>query len=161
MLVEEQQGFCAYTEKYVTPIDACEIDHFDDTKKDQPDDGYWNWYAVLRWANLMKRPIQEHLPILDPNSDYVSDRIVYSNGLFSPVNEDDLEAQNLINLLKWNDPGLVEERAEHIERIRWMKDRFDGSDLDFAEFIKRKPRNLSYITALEAELGLKLTDSIA
>lgn len=157
LLVDEQQGFCAYTEKYITPIDACEVDHFDDSKKGQPFDDYWNWYAVLRWINLMKRPIEEHQPILTPYSDDVPDRIVYRDGMFTSTNEDDVEAQNLIKLLKWNDPGLAEERHAHIERIKWMQDKFDGTDSDFAEFIKRKPRNLSFITALQAELDLILT----
>ncbi|MEZ4674268.1 MAG: hypothetical protein R2932_08510 [Caldilineaceae bacterium] len=45
-LLIEQRGYCAYTERYVNPLDSCDIEHFDNRLKGQPEDGYWNWYAV-------------------------------------------------------------------------------------------------------------------
>ncbi|MEL7005816.1 MAG: hypothetical protein AAFN93_24270, partial [Bacteroidota bacterium] len=44
-LLNEQKGFCAYSERYVDPMDACDVEHFDPRKKGTTVDDYWNWYA--------------------------------------------------------------------------------------------------------------------
>lgn len=152
-LLREQSGYCAYTERYVAPIDSCDIEHFDNRLKGQPEDSYWNWYAVHHWVNLRKRSIEQFLPILPPYDPSVQERIVYQHGQFQPVEDDDLAAKNLIELLKWNDPTVA---AYRNKRIRFMKDlrTLLGNDTIFLDYLKNDPENLSFITVLEAELGL-------
>lgn len=154
-LLREQRGFCAYTERFVTPIDALEIEHFDDRLKGKSDDSYWNWYAVHRWINQKKRPIDKFLPILTPYDVNLSDRIHYEAGGFWPINAQDIEAENLIEFLGWNDPTLAQVRENHVSRLKYMRDNFfSGNNSAFLEYIKQDPENLSYKTVLEAELDL-------
>ena len=53
-LINEQQGFCAYSERFIKHTDSVDIEHFDPRKKDTTDDNYYNWYATLRWLNSHK-----------------------------------------------------------------------------------------------------------
>lgn len=158
-LIEEQQGYCAYSEKYISPIDASEIEHFDDRKKNTSSDDYWNWYAVLRKMNQIKmgKKIQNYLPILEPHNPEVSQRICYKAGQFQTVSPEDIEAQNLINFLGWNDPTVAREREGFINRMKQDRVRFFSDDIQgFIEYIKDYPENSSFITALKAELGIEL-----
>ena len=159
-LLTEQHGFCAYSERYVTPMDAWEIEHFDPRKKNTTDDDYWNWYAVHRRMNQLKmhRSIVDYLPILSPYDPSVSSRIQYEYGQFEPIDAADQAAQNLIDFLGWNEPSLAQERAMHIQRKLNDFSRFFKHDLSgFIEYLSQDPMNFSYITALEAELGVSLT----
>lgn len=155
-LRKEQQNFCAYTEKYIDPIDSCDIEHFDDRKKNTADDSYWNWYAVLHWANLRKRRIKNFLPILLPHDETLPHRVCYSDGQFRAVHEDDIEAIHLIEFLGWNDPILAEERANTVARIKEIRDFHNGDDTAFLAYITERPKFLSFISVLEVELGLAL-----
>ncbi len=156
-LLVEQQNFCAYTERYVAPIDACEIEHFDDRLKKTPAaDSYWNWYAVHRWVNQRKPLIGKFLPILMPYDPTLSQRIHYSEGAFRAINPDDLEAINLIKFLGWNDATLAAFRQKHVALMRDTQTRFFGDDPEgFRASIAKNPENLSFRTVLEAELGMK------
>lgn len=155
-LLNEQSGFCAYTERYVTPVDAVEIEHFDDRLKGTSDDDYWNWYAVHRWINLKKPKIDALLPILSPYDESVQNRIQYKGGIFVTVEENDQEAKNLITLLGVNDPSLVEYRAKSLARVKSYRDLFE-TESEFVEFLTSDPENLSFISMLEAELELNLS----
>lgn len=153
-LLHEQSGFCAYTERYITPIDACEIEHFDDRMKETSVDSYWNWYAVLRWINQRKRRIDKFLPILAPHDPTLSARIHYKDGQFLPVDATDVEAHNLIEFLGWNDPTLAQYRNKFVARKRQdYLDLFAENRVAFLEHQKKDPENLSFLTVLEAELG--------
>jgi hypothetical protein len=155
-LLNEQHGFCAYTERYVAPLDACEIEHFDNRQKNTPADSYWNWYAVHRWINQRKPRIEKFLPILIPHDPSLSKRIHYSEGAFRALDRTDLEAVNLIDFLGWNDPTLAAFRQKHIALIRDTQNRFFRDDPEgFRAYIVENPANLSFRTALAAELGLK------
>ena len=92
-----------------------------------------------------------------PYSDELSERIQYQHGMFVTTNSNDVEAQNLIELLRWNDPGLAETRDRHVSRIESLRAYFPDSDEEFVEFLRRDPANLSYISAVEAALGLAFT----
>lgn len=158
-LIKEQQGYCAYSEKYISPIDASEIEHFDDLKKNTVNDDYWNWYAVLRKMNQIKmgKKIENYLPILEPHNPQVSQRICYKASQFQTVNPEDIEAQNLINFLGLNDPTLAREREGFIKRRREEKNLFFSNDPQgFIDHLKKYPENSSFITALESELGIEL-----
>jgi len=56
LLLLEQKNFCSYTEKYIQELDACEVEHFDASKK--YNDNYLNYYAVIRKANQYKKDAQ-------------------------------------------------------------------------------------------------------
>lgn len=153
-LLCEQWGFCAYTERYITPIDACDIEHFDERLKETAADSYWNWYAVLRWSNQRKKRIEKFLPILAPHDPSVPARIHYRDGQFLPVDEVDLEARNLIEFLGWNDPTLAQYRNKFVARKRQdYLDLFAEDRAAFVAYTRRNPENLSFLTALEAEFG--------
>jgi len=47
ILIKEQSGFCAYSERYIKHTDSVDIEHFDPRKKSTAEDGYYNWYAAL------------------------------------------------------------------------------------------------------------------
>jgi hypothetical protein len=157
-LLAEQRYFCAYTERYVAPIDACDIEHFDDRLKNTDADCYWNWYAVHRWGNQRKPRIKNFLPILMPYDPTVPQRIHYSEGAFRAINPDDHEAVNLIKFLGWNDPTLADYRRKHVARMRDTQQRFFPNDpAGFHAYIIEDPEKLSFQTALEAELGMKFS----
>jgi len=156
-LLEEQKNFCAYTERYIAPVDACDIEHFDDRLKNSEADDYWNWYAVHHWINMHKRRIENFLPIMSPYDETLSARVHYENGAFRPVDEKDTEAINLIEFLGWNSPILAEYRAKTVARIKELRMLYGGDDAGFAVYITADSENLSFITVLEAELGLSLS----
>lgn len=157
-LLAEQQGYCAYTERYIAPIDACDIEHFDNRIKGQLQDSYWNWYAVHHWVNLHKRSIEHYLPILLPYDPSVRERIEYRNGQFQPVRSDDQAAQNLIDFLRWNDPTIAAYRHKFVRRIKDLRALFADDEAGFIAYLLEHPENLSFITVLEAELGIKLSN---
>lgn len=154
-LLKEQSNFCAYTERYIAPIDACDIEHFDERKKHTTDDSYWNWYAVHHWINLRKRAIEPYLPMMSPYDETLADRIRYSDGEFRAVHEDDIEAIHLIEFLGWNEPTIAAYRAKTIARIKELRALHQNDDA-FLVYITARPEYLSFISVLEVELGLSL-----
>ena len=54
ILLKEQLGFCAYSERFISQIDKVDIEHFDPRLKLSDSDNYLNWYAVLAWMNEHK-----------------------------------------------------------------------------------------------------------
>lgn len=66
VLVQLQKGFCAYSERYLKPLDSIELEHFDPRKKNKETDGISNWHAVIRWMNAHKaRKIEDYEPLPD------------------------------------------------------------------------------------------------
>lgn len=157
-LLREQQGYCAYTERYVEPLDSCDIEHFDNRLKGQSEDDYWNWYAVHHWANMQKRSIEQFLPILLPHDPTMAERVVYKAGQFQPVDPNDLAAKNLIAFLKWNDPTVAEYRSKFIRRVKDLR-MLLNDDVLFLAYLREHPEECSFITVLEAELGLSLGET--
>jgi hypothetical protein len=47
ILISEQKGYCAYSERYIKETDAVDIEHFDGRIKNTSNDDYFNWYGVL------------------------------------------------------------------------------------------------------------------
>ncbi|MCI0488016.1 MAG: hypothetical protein L0229_15610 [Blastocatellia bacterium] len=154
-LLNEQKGFCAYSERYIKKTDAIDVEHFDPRLKHTESDSYWNWYTVLHWMNIRKpRKIEPFEPILKPYSDDLQQRIKYQYGQFLAVNSTDREAENLIDYLRWNSPELTEERQKHIRRIRVVQ-RLCGEDQEaFFDHLLNDPDNLSFFSALSVELDL-------
>jgi hypothetical protein len=156
-LLREQLGFCAYSERYVKATDSYDVEHFDPRLKGHADDSYWNWYATLHWVNSHKpRKIEPYLPLLPAHSPDVPSRIAYEDGQFVPVRDGDVEAENLIKYLGWNRPELAMDRQNHVRRVRDLQGFFEHDHAGFLSHLREHPANLSFITALEAELGLDL-----
>lgn len=154
-LLNEQIGFCAYSERYVQNTDAVDVEHFDARLKGKENDSYWNWYAVLSWMNKRKpRKIEPFEPILKPYSEDIEQRIKYEDGQFLAVDPNDEEADNLIEYLRWNSPELSEDRRKHIERIRSVQKVWGDDQERFFDYLVNHPENLSFFSALTVELGL-------
>ena len=160
LLLLEQDGFCAYSERYAQNTDSIHIEHFDPRIKNTDDDNYENWYAVLVWMNEHKpKNIDKYLPILFPNSENIKEKIEYQDGKFVPINSNDIESKHLIDFLGFNKYELYQDRLNHIKLIRDIQNMCDSSE-DFFEILSSDKSNLSFITALEVELGLNLSHLI-
>lgn len=154
-LQEEQKNFCAYTEKYLIPLDAVEVEHFDPRLKNTTKDDYWNYYAVLRLMNSKKtNKIDQFEPLLIPYAADLKDRIYFHDWLFKPVNDDDHEAANLIEYLGFNRPELYEDRKHHIERLLWLRSALADDD-KFIEHLLNDKRNLSYYSAFRVSFDIE------
>jgi hypothetical protein len=150
-LIGIQKGFCAYSERYLKPLDSVELEHFDPRKKNTEEDGFSNWHAVIRWMNAHKaRSIEKYEPLPDVAS-WNGERIWYERGLFV-CRDEDTEAKNLIDFLGVNRQEVFEERANHIARIRNMRNKVGDEML--MEFLSEDPEQLSFPTAIAAELGI-------
>lgn len=165
-LLKEQQGFCAYSEKYISEIDSVDVEHFNPALKEQDD--YFNYYAVLRYCNQYKQHLYSKfaeseffktLFFQDPQQ--LHSRIQYFQdevgGMYDSVDPQDRDAQNLIEYLGWNSSALLSERKKHLARLKsWMKDAGYESVEAQITFLRKDPTHLSYITMLERELNLPL-----
>ena len=150
-LTSLQKGYCAYSERYLKPLDSVELEHFDPRIKNTDEDGFKNWHAVIRWMNAHKsRRIDDFEPLPDFET-WMPDRVRYEGGFF--VCEDgDLETKNLIEFLGVNRLEVFEERSNHIARLRNMQNKL-GQEL-IIEILCESPEELSFPTAIEAELGI-------
>jgi len=160
-LINEQQGFCAYSERFIRHTDSVDIEHFDPRKKNTPDDGYYNWYATLHWLNSHKPyNIDPYLPILAPNSIDLTARITFEDGLFKEVNFYDIEAKNLIDFLGVNKFEVYTDRVKHINRISALKNLCGDDDQLFIDKMIEDQDNLSFATALEQKFNLDIDNLI-
>ena len=159
MLVAEQKGYCAYTEKYLQPMDSVEVEHLDAAKKYADD--YYNYYAVIRNANLYKQDEKysgasflENLFFHDAVN--VSERIGFKENVFYELDENDNEARDFIDFLNLNHPALSWQRATH---LALLQSTFNDAGYDseaILRYFKKHPEQLSFITALEAGLEMNL-----
>jgi hypothetical protein len=94
---------------------------------------------------------------LAPHRADVSRRIRYEDGQFVAVADDDIEALNLIRYLGWNRPELAEDRTKHVGRMRQLRSFLEDISEDFLGYLREHPEELSFATALEAELGIDLS----
>lgn len=154
-LTEEQSGYCAYTEEWMTPLHSVDVEHFDGRLKNTTEDNYWNWYAVLHKPNMKKpRNIENYLPILPPHTDDIRSHIKYEDGQYRPVVENDEEAINLINYLGFNSPMTADTRNRFIRHQRYIFHNLLDGDMElFIQYLRYDPAHLSFRTALEAEFG--------
>jgi hypothetical protein len=155
-LLREQYGFCAYSERFVGKSDSCNIEHFY-PKTENPDreDDYMNLYAAHSWMDAHKpKKIAPFLPILEPHSSDLHNRIHYEGGIFKCVNVGDKEAENLIEFLGFNKYEVSEDRRKHISRVKQLKMNSWLSESEFLAYLREHRQELSYASALEKELGL-------
>ncbi len=150
-LIRLQKGFCAYSERYLKPLDSVEVEHFDPRKKNTSADGFHNWHAVIRWMNAHKyRRIDRFEPLPDLST-WTADRVSYERGLFV-CDVNDVETRNLIEFLGINKQEVFEERSNQVARLRRAQQKYGDSLL--RETLVESPEELSFPTAIQSELGI-------
>jgi len=158
-LKEEQKNFCAYTEKYLQPLESVEIEHFNPSIKYKDD--YFNYYAVIRRANLYKKDEKFRnasffeTKFFQKKDDFNS-RIKFKENIYYNVVESDTESIDFIEFLGLNHHDLYSQREKHVNRLleNFEKARFDKTQQ--FEYFREHLEELSFITAIEDKLGLNL-----
>ncbi|MBK9452070.1 MAG: hypothetical protein IPN95_22150 [Bacteroidetes bacterium] len=124
-------------------------------------DDFFNYYAVLPWANRAKLRRSYDGSSFFQNPEVLHERLTYRDDEFHPRNAEDKEASNLIQFLGLNDEELLVHRKAHIGRLKEVMEYLCEADRDrfFAYLTKHRPE-LSFPTAIEAEFNIDLTDII-
>jgi len=158
ILIEEQQGFCAYTESRIESTDAIDIEHFNEKLKYIPEDNYENWYAVgHKWNNKYKKPYC--LPIINPHDNDVESRIWYDipTGIYM-YDSEDIAAKNLVDIIGLNDGNLPKARIDHIKLIEDLYLNLDNSGLiDWLQNPVSKLQLIEFRRAMETAFNIDLT----
>lgn len=162
-LLDEQKNFCAYTEKYISKIDSTEVEHFNPSLKGQ--DNYYNYYTTLRYANeqkISKYNFYKHCTFFQDlffqNPAQLNNRIQYKEFVYDVLSETDQDAKDFIDYLGFNDDYLFVERLNHINRLKLTLSTF--TDIEKIEYFRLHRNDLSFITAIEYEFQMDLSELI-
>ncbi|MBN8824833.1 MULTISPECIES: hypothetical protein [unclassified Spirosoma] len=157
-LCDEQFNICAYTETYLGRADKKDIEHFNPTIKGTLDDNYENWFLVkAQWNSEKGKKWVDFQPVLYPTAHDFEQRIIYFEGNYDTANPNDLEATNLIQLLKLDDPLLADTRKRYIQRIKSTINYSGKTNQDFIDdLLVTDPDGLYFIRAIEEELNVKV-----
>ncbi|MBN2719396.1 MAG: hypothetical protein JXX14_26330 [Deltaproteobacteria bacterium] len=160
-LLEEQNGYCAYSEKRVS-IEDTDVEHFNSNLKNGDD--YYNYYAVGTSVHRRKTRIERTEKFRGRNTDFFKtlffqtasgfgDRIGYfsDDHIYEELELNDTDAQLFIEFLSMNDPELVKERKRHIERLQEI-----SAFVNIEEYLMKYPEEANFPTALEAEFDILL-----
>lgn len=158
ILYKEQKGFCAYTETYIGRTDAKDIEHFNPTLKGKVEDSYTNWFLVKhQWNKEKASKWEKFQSILHPTDTTFEDRILYVDGDYILSDSEDIEAKNLIDLLKLDDILLADERKKYIKRRNSLKELYNVDSVDFFKLlIKDDIKQISYLKAIDEEFGINI-----
>lgn len=158
VLAFEQSNLCAYTETYLGRTDKREIEHFNPTLKNSTNDSYHNWFLVkAQWNSEKSNKWAKFQPILHPTSADFLDRIIYEAGNYI-CHPTDIEAKNLINLLKLDDLELTKDRVRYIDRRRKeIAEKQISAETYFQELLTEEPNHVYFIRAIEEEFHITLT----
>jgi hypothetical protein len=161
-LIKEQKNYCAYTEEFLTGHHSSEVEHLNSYKKHN--DNYFNYYAVLRKANLRKKDEKYKdagfwNDLFFQKSGEFENRIAYVTGefIFEEIDEEDVNAKEFIDFLCLNDPEFVSDRKKYIARQRETFEAAGFSLEQQIEYFKKHKEGLSFLTVTESELGLDLS----
>ncbi|WP_233861201.1 HNH endonuclease domain-containing protein [Tenacibaculum piscium] len=156
ILYKEQKGFCAYTEEYIGRTDAKDIEHFNPKLKGKEVDSYQNWFLVKHQWNKEKSSKWKQ-PILHPTDTTFENRILYEDGDYFLANSNDIEAKNLIGLLKLDDLLLAEKRKNYIKRKKLEIETYnvDASDF-FKTLINDYIDGVHYLRAINEEFNINI-----
>lgn len=163
ILKNEQKNFCAYTEKYLEGLDAFEVEHFNSSIK--YNDDYFNYYAVKRKANQYKKD-EEYKDatffntLFFQNEEEFNNRIKYADGIYVETDVNDYEAKEFIDFLGLNHPLLYSDRINHVNMLVKLFKDAKYSKKEIFNFFKNYKHALSFITALEFELKMNLSELI-
>lgn len=158
ILLLEQKGFCAYTDEYISRTDAKDIEHFDPTLKGTDADSYNNWFIVKhQWNKEKSYKWDTYQPILHPVSPDFEERVIYNQGDYFALLKDDIEAKNLVSLLKLDDVGLADKRKKYIARKqKEIKCGAIGALEYFQTLINDEICQVSYLRSIREEFGIDL-----
>ncbi len=163
LLIKEQKNFCAYTERFIDPTSSAEVEHFNPAKK--YNDDYYNYYAVLRYANLHKLKFEKKYAnasffdnLFFQDKEAFTNRFRFENGEYKSVNENDEEAIGLIEYLGFNSFALTQHRSDHIKRLKNTLQNFPREEWD--EYFATFPSELSFATAIESAFTIDLSEII-
>ncbi|WP_233883935.1 HNH endonuclease domain-containing protein [Tenacibaculum piscium] len=158
ILYKEQKGFCAYTEEYISRTDAKDIEHFNPTLKGKEADSYQNWFLVKhQWNKEKSSKWANFQPILHPTDATFENRILYQDGDYFLANSNDIEAKNLINLLKLDDLMLADNRKKYIKRTKkHMKLSGESADNFFKTLINDHINGVHYLRAINEEFNINI-----
>ncbi len=162
ILFDEQKKFCAYTDEYISRTDAKDIEHFDPTLKDKPEDNYNNWFLVKhQWNKEKSYKWSEYQPILSPTAVDFEERVIYNSGDYI-ANKADLEASNLIKLLKLDDRALAEKRKKYITRKK-KEIEISGNDAltYFSDLMTDDVCQVHYLRAIKEEFNVDIWQMIS
>lgn len=158
-LIKEQHHFCAYTEQYIQATDSPEVDHFDSSLK--YNDDYYNYYAVIRWANAKKQDELYKSAVFFKTRFYqdreaLARRISFVENEFEETSPDDVEARDFIAFLGLNHPDLYSRRLKHVSRLKEIFSLGEFDDKAMYLYFNQHPEELSFPTAIEKAFGLDL-----
>ena len=162
LLLEEQCNFCAYTEKYIQSLDSTEVEHYDKSLKYKDD--YYNYYTVIRQANLYKKDEKYEGHAILKNKFFqrkgeFETRIVYlKQGFYEVVDPVDKDAEALIDFLGFNHSDLYTDRKRHINRLRTLFNDAGYNNTLILEHFRIYSESLSFITAIEVEFSIDLSE---
>lgn len=162
ILFKEQKGFCSYTEEYIGRADAKDIEHFNPRLKDTENDEYSNWFLVKhQWNKEKSSKWDDFQPILHPMDENFDIRVIYDAGDYRPADSNDIQAVNLIRLLKLDDAILANERKKYIQRKRDEIEKFGQSTEDFFEIlINADIKQINYLRAIQEEFNIDIWNMI-
>lgn len=157
-LCHEQHSLCAYTETYLGRTDKKDIEHFNPTLKGHLEDGYENWFLVKsQWNSEKGTKWDLYQPVLHPTAPDFEERINYYEGEYDVSSPTDVEAINLIRLLKLDDPVLAETRKRYIRRIRTAIADSGKQPQEYIDYLLlADPDSLYFIRAVEEEFTVKV-----
>jgi len=162
ILYKEQKGFCAYTEEFIGRTDARDIEHFNPTLKGTDEDSYLNWFLVKhQWNKEKSSKWGKYQPILYPTDETFENRILYLNGDYVLADSKDIEAKNLIDLLKLDDILLADERKKYIKRKKSEMEIYNINPTEFFELlIDDNIKQVSYLRAIDKEFNINIWELI-
>tara|TARA_R110002050_G_scaffold300769_1_gene472404 strand:+ start:35827 stop:36423 length:597 start_codon:yes stop_codon:yes gene_type:complete len=162
ILYKEQKGFCAYTEEYISRADAKDIEHFNPTLKGKKGDSYKNWFLVKhQWNKEKSSKWAKYQPILLPTDELFESRVIYDQGDYRINDSEDIEANNLINLLKLDDIILADERKKYLKRKKEEIEKFGVDPKAFFEIlIEDDIKQISYLRAIKEEFKINIWEML-
>ena len=161
MLIDEQKGFCAYSEKVFQGLDSAEIEHFNRLLKKA--DNYYNYYAVVRSVNTHKSKKDRQYKgasffqsLFFQSKEGFAQRIHFliSDNVYEEIDPNDTEARDFIDYLGLNSEQVVSDRIRHISRLRDLP---HSTEDNWFNYFRKHRYKLSFVTAIEAAFTLDLT----
>lgn len=163
MLLAEQKNFCAYSEKYIDDLDTVEIEHFNPDKKGNDD--YYNYYAALRSCNAHNKRVYPDfkgstffISLFFQNNEELAQRLEYRDGQYQETDETDFEMIGLIEFLGFNRQQLYNDRKKHIKLLKSTFEDGNYTKEQQLNYFRNNPQQLDFITAIEIELELDLSE---
>lgn len=156
-LLNEQNGFCAYTETFFGRTDKKEIDHYNPNLKGKPDDNYNNWFLIkAQWNSEKSNKWNNYQPVIHPTDIDFEIRIIYFEGDYFVSDQNDMEASNLISLLKLDNIELAFERKQYISRKRSEIKSYGNANLYFQKLINEDLNSIRFIRAIQEEFDVDI-----